>query len=162
MLTILRRSAVAGIVVFVALQLVPNPIKANTVESRQQVATASSSHDQFHINGEVAGILERSCSNCHSNRTKWPWYSHIAPISWMLNKHVAEGRKKLNFSNWQTHPPTQNELSELCDAVDNKSMPLPGYTVLHPEAKLSKPDVKAVCDWTDSGPFASLHKPQSR
>jgi hypothetical protein len=124
------------------------------------VISIASPYDEFFIDSHVAGILERSCSDCHSNGTKWPWYSHVAPISWMMNKHVSEGRKKLNFSNWQAHPPTRNELTELCDAVDNKSMPLPGYTILHPGAKLSKPDVKTLCDWTDVA-VASLHEPPS-
>jgi Haem-binding domain len=96
-------------------------------------------------------ILARSCNDCHSNNTKWPWYSNIAPLSWKVIEHVNEGREHLNFSNWAAYPPDDAEhaVEEMCEETEKGNMPIPDYLYLHPEAKLSKADVRALCDWTD-------------
>jgi Haem-binding domain len=87
---------------------------------------------------QVIKILERSCQNCHSERTVWPWYSYVAPISWMIENDVRRGRSHMNLSHWNGYPPErQQEIpSEMSNSVRNRVMPLPGYLLLHPEAKL--------------------------
>jgi Haem-binding domain len=55
------------------------------------------------LNSEATRVLVRACGNCHSNRTDWPWYSHVAPVSWWIARHVREGREKLDFSKWETY-----------------------------------------------------------
>jgi len=99
---------------------------------------------------EVAAILNRACKDCHSNDTAVPWYGQVAPISWMLARHVREGRKKLNFSTWDSRKHSANEMEEICDAVSNGSMPLRGYTMIHRDARLSKRDVDSICNWADA------------
>src|SRR5919197_2134249 len=84
---------------------------------------------------EVGAIVNRACKDCHSNDTAWPWYSHISPVSWMISKHVLQGREKVNFSEWVPGKLTANQKAEICDAVSNGSMPLPGYTILHSNAR---------------------------
>ena len=80
-------------------------------------------------------LVDRACFDCHSNETEWPWYSHIYPISDMLQHDVIEGRKVLNFSEWGVRPQPQPE--EAVETVAKGQMPLPYYVILHPEADLN-------------------------
>jgi len=97
----------------------------------------------------VTSILARSCNDCHSNRTIWPWYSQIAPVSWLLADDVNDGRKEMNFSEWATFTPrrTARKLQEICEQVEQHKMPLKKYIPLHPSAKLSDADRKTLCEW---------------
>jgi hypothetical protein len=104
-----------------------------------------------HLTPEVQSILDRSCRDCHSNNTVWPWYSNVAPVSWWLIDHVNHGRSHLNYSEWsKLKPEDQNKsLQEICDEVLDGFMPLPSYLPMHPSAKLSEQDKKTLCEWTE-------------
>lgn len=121
-------------------------------KSNPTVVDAQSIHAQLPVSPEVAAILERSCNDCHSNKTRWPWYSNVAPVSWFVIDHVNHGRSHLNFSEWGRY--NQREagemLDEICKEVKSGSMPLSSYTPLHPESKLSGDDVRLLCEWTHS------------
>ena len=99
---------------------------------------------------EVAAIFERSCNDCHSNETTWPWYSNVSPVSWFLKDHVEEGRQELSFSEWATYSKRKRErkLHEICRQVESGSMPLTSYLPLHPSARLSDEDKRRICEWT--------------
>ena len=125
--------------VFLGAQFVPAPAVSNTSTTRPPTAEM--------INPQVGKILDRSCQDCHSNRTVWPWYSHVAPLSWVISKHVNEGREVLDFSEWATQPPSDDERMLICDAVSDGRMPLSGYTAIHRNARLSKRDVELICEW---------------
>ncbi len=99
------------------------------------------------VDPKVAGILRRACADCHSHETQWPWYSKISPMSWMLDRHVKDGRAKLNFSDWSGQSPDQ--LEEIYDSVAKGKMPMQGYLMLHPEARLSKADQDTLQAWAD-------------
>jgi len=99
------------------------------------------------VDPRVGTILDRSCQDCHSNRTNWPWYSHVAPVSWIVSQHVREGREMLDFSAWTDRPHSESERMLICDAVSSGGMPLASYTMIHRTAKLSKLDIKLICDW---------------
>lgn len=96
---------------------------------------------------EVTSSLKRACHDCHSNQTAWPWYSNIAPVSWLIASDVNEGRAHLNFSNWtQAGAEGENpDVEDLCSEVREGKMPLPGYRLLHPQAKLSGQELAGVC-----------------
>ncbi|HEX8557903.1 MAG TPA: heme-binding domain-containing protein [Pyrinomonadaceae bacterium] len=98
---------------------------------------------------EVAAVFERSCNDCHSSETAWPWYSQVAPASWFLAWHVEEGRRELSFSEWATYSKRKRErkLHEICRQVESGEMPLRSYLPLHPSARLSEEDRRAVCEW---------------
>ena len=83
----------------------------------------------------------RACFDCHSNLTKWPWYSHVAPMSWLVQHDVDDGRKHLNFSEWQKKYKDADDASEL---VTEGEMPLSVYLLLHAEAKLTPEETKAL------------------
>jgi hypothetical protein len=83
---------------------------------------------------EDRALVERACFDCHSNQTKWPWYSNVAPVSWFLQSDVERGRKNLNFSEWNQAQP---HLFNAVDVIDEGRMPLPMYIRMHSEAKLT-------------------------
>ena len=141
----LKRSTLVLGAVFMILQVVPPPIQPLTPPSASQSTLLRNVG-----NHEVGAILARACKDCHSNQTAVPWYGHVAPISWMLAKDVRDGRKKLDFSDWDSRQHSANELEEICDAVSNKTMPLRAYVMVHHDARLSTHDVDAICNWADS------------
>jgi hypothetical protein len=99
---------------------------------------------------EVAAILRRACYDCHSNETVWPWYSRVAPASWLLAHDVREGRDELNFSTWSVYPAPKRvkKLKEIADEVAEGEMPPWSYVLLHGEARLDAPARDALRDWT--------------
>ncbi len=103
---------------------------------------------------ETAAVVGRACRDCHSNETVWPWYSQIAPASWLIARDVKQGRAKLNFSQWNIYSPemTRIKMGEICEEVRKGEMPPRYYVPMHPEAKVTSPDVKAIC----AVPFAAL------
>jgi heme-binding protein len=136
----LKQAAIVLVVVFAAAQLVrPEPSNPATDASRTiqaHVGTAS---------GLVA-VLNRSCSDCHSNATLWPWYTQIAPVSWLMAYGVNKGRDAVNFSEWAAYKPEQQRvlLIESCQDVTQGKMP-GAYTLLHPEMRLSAQDIEVIC-----------------
>jgi hypothetical protein len=107
-------------------------------------------------NTEVQAILDRSCKDCHSSLTSLPWYGHVAPISWLVVSHVDHGIKKWDLAVWNTRRPLHGEMEDMCDAVTDRSMPLPSYTWIHPRAKLTDHDIDTLCRWADSPPSRSV------
>ena len=136
----LKRAAVVLLVVFAAAQLVrPNRANPPTDVSRTmqaQVGTAS---------GLVA-VLDRACRDCHSNGTVWPWYTEVAPLSWLMAYGVKAGRQAVNFSDWAAYPPERQRelLAESCRDVSTGKMP-GAYTRLRPETRLSPQDIATIC-----------------
>ncbi len=131
---------------FVAAQF-SRPARTNPKEDQ---SLALQAHVQ--VGPQVAAILDRSCNDCHSNKTRWPWYSNVAPVSWLVIDHVNHGRSHLNFSEWGRYNQREAEgmLSEICKEVKSGAMPMSSYTPLHPGSKLSPDDVKTLCDWTNA------------
>ncbi len=86
-------------------------------------------------------LAKRACFDCHSNETVWPWYSHVAPVSWLLQRDVDEGRSKLNFSEWDK---PQKEADEAAKEVREGEMPPWFYLPTHPEARLTDAEKQAL------------------
>jgi hypothetical protein len=135
-----KLTAILFALVFLGMQFVP------TVTTPKTSATTGAQMAEV-INPQVGAILDRSCQDCHSSRTTWPWYSHVAPVSWIVSKHVSAGREILDFSDWANQPPSADERMLICDAVSDSRMPLPEYTLIHRNATLSKRDVELICNW---------------
>jgi len=100
----------------------------------------------------VLAIMQRSCQDCHSEATQYPWYAYVAPFSWLIKSDVSEGRTHLNLSRWNEYPLVRKErsLSEIANQVKDHDMPLWQYTLLHPSARLSESDVNAIFRWTQA------------
>lgn len=100
---------------------------------------------------EVMDILRRSCYDCHSNETVWPWYSRVAPLSWKVVDDVDEGREEMNFSAWSGYSEKKKakKIHEIWEEVSEGEMPPWYYTPLHPEAELSAADKETLHNWTE-------------
>ncbi len=101
---------------------------------------------------EILATLERSCFDCHSNETRWPWYSAITPLNFLVTGDVMKARKRLNFSEWGKNKPVKQQglLQMIDDQISLKEMPLPRYLYTHPGASLSDPDISAISEWAMS------------
>jgi len=100
---------------------------------------------------EVAPLLHAACYDCHSYETKWPWYAHVAPASWLVIHDVNEGRDNFNFSDWPDDPAwIAKRLKHINDEIDSHEMPPAKYTMMHPEARLTDAQRKAIMDWTEA------------
>jgi hypothetical protein len=143
---ILKWTAISLAVIFAGLQFI-RPARTNPPVDETRTIQA---HTQ--IPPEINAILDRSCNDCHSNETRWPWYSNVAPISWYVVEHVNEGRRELNFSDWGRYEPDDRQaiLKHICKEVQSGAMPLPSYLRLHGEARLSSEDARRLCDWASS------------
>ncbi|MDD2973757.1 MAG: heme-binding domain-containing protein [Aliarcobacter cryaerophilus] len=98
---------------------------------------------------DIKEIFVRACYDCHSNKINYPWYSNVAPFSWVVANHTNEGVNALNFSNWEKYTKTQkNEKLKAIYRTAHSSMPLPAYTWAHIEAELSKEEREKIRDWT--------------
>lgn len=98
---------------------------------------------------EVKALFARSCKDCHSNQTVWPWYSYVAPVSWMVEQDVSRGRDRMNLSLWPQYSFRQKSdlLADIASAVKNHEMPLPRYVLIHHDAKLSEAEADIFYRW---------------
>ncbi len=101
---------------------------------------------------QVAAMLHAACYDCHSSETLWPWYSHIAPMSWLIASDVKEGREHLNLSDWPNDNPMRaaKRLENMSDEISSGEMPLPKYTKIHADARLTQIQRKELSDWLDA------------
>ncbi|ANW96004.1 cytochrome C [Wenyingzhuangia fucanilytica] len=98
-------------------------------------------------NSEVSNILASKCYDCHSNKTEYPWYANVAPLSYWINHHVEEGKEHLNFSDWSTYNTKRkkHKLEELIEEVEEGKMPLDSYENLHGEISATEKEI--LIDW---------------
>ena len=105
---------------------------------------------QFSIPANIAGILKTACYDCHSNNTRYPWYTDIQPAGWLLANHIKDGKADLNFNEFANYS-QRRQLSKLKatqNSIKDGSMPLPSYTLIHKNAKLSKEHRAMLLNWT--------------
>jgi hypothetical protein len=131
---------------FVALQFY-RPARTNPV-----IDPSLSFESRLQVSPQVVSVLNRSCIDCHSNKTRWPWYTNVSPVSWFIVDHVNDGRKHVNFSEWGSYDQNKQSkrLQEICEQVQDGLMPLSSYTPLHPGSELSAEDKKLLCDWAEA------------
>ena len=99
---------------------------------------------------DVKGVLRASCYDCHSNETRWPWYSRVAPTSWLVARDVEEARSHFNFSLWGTYEPKKQQrvAAKMWEEVNDGEMPLPAYLLAHSDARLTDDDKALLESWT--------------
>ena len=100
----------------------------------------------------IKNIFAKACNDCHSNNTRYPWYSHIQPVDWWMNNHVREGKRELNFDEYANRPLRYqyHKMEEIADEVEEGEMPLDSYTWMHRDATLTETEKKEVIDWTNN------------
>jgi hypothetical protein len=145
------RGAVWGLAALLVVAQFIRPARTNPVS-----VPGHALEDVVSVPPAVEAILTRSCADCHSDRTQWPWYSKVAPVSWFVINHVLEGRRHMNTSEWVrpgVNDPTQyarEKFHSACKQVQTGEMPLSSYLLIHRDARLSPADVEAICSWADS------------
>ena len=140
----LKRTIIIVAAVFVAIQFI-RPSRTNPpVNAGLEITSVQS------VSPAAKSILDRSCSDCHSNRTVWPWYSEVAPSSWLVASDVNGARNRMNLSEWGTYPEYKrlDRIKDICDEVTKGNMPPWQFLLMHSSARLSPADVNALCQWT--------------
>ena len=100
----------------------------------------------------VEAIFQKSCYDCHSNNTDYPWYAEVQPISWWINHHVNEGKEEVNFDEFAAYSVRRRhrKLEEIIDQVKKDEMPLGSYTLIHNNTKLSSSEKQVITAWADA------------
>ena len=130
-------------------------VAAQFIRPAKNISLAADTNDissKFAVPLEVKRVLQNACYDCHSNRTRYPWYAEIQPVGWWLAAHVKDGKAHLNFSEFATYSSkrTVDKLDQISDEVSQQAMPLPSYKWGHPEARLTADQMKLLTDWADN------------
>jgi hypothetical protein len=139
-----KKIALALFIVFIAIQFIrPARNDSSKVQQADMIA-------HFNVPANVAGVLKASCYDCHSNSTRYPWYSNIQPVGWLLAAHIKNGKEELNFSDFTNYSKRRqlSKLKAIQNSIRDGSMPLSSYTLLHTDAKLSAESKALITDWT--------------
>lgn len=140
-----KRILLSLVAVILAIQVIRPAMTNPPVDAAKTVDAVAQ------VPADVSALLQRSCNDCHSNATVWPWYSNVAPASWLLVSHVESGRRHLSLSNWADYSPAnkRKKLDAICEHVKEGEMPMSSYVLIHRNAALSSTDVQAICGWTE-------------
>ncbi len=135
----LRIVIILMIVVLIAIQFVP-------VDKTNPPVTG-----EIKAPSEVMEILRVSCYDCHSNETVWPWYSNIAPMSWLVAYDVDEGREHMNFSEWESYSEEDKaeDIEEIWEEIEEGEMPLWYYLIIQTQARLSADQKETIRKWVE-------------
>jgi len=139
-----------SIAILILIQIIP--------ASRTNPPVVPSQSLQAHVDvpPDVQRVLKRACYDCHSSETVWPWYAHVAPVSWYVAHDVNVGRSHINFQNWEAQVSPQEgqeHLGLICKLVRNGNMPPADYRVMHKGTDVSPQETSAICAWSQK--FAS-------
>lgn len=107
--------------------------------------------EQGLVDEKMKMVLKDACLDCHSNQTTYLWYHQIAPVSWMINEHITDGKAKLNLSEWENWEPLDQigALDKMADEIKSGEMPLKPYVLLHPKAKLTEEQKEQFYAWAE-------------
>jgi len=135
----MKRTLLIFLIIFIVMQFIQTDKTNPTVDKNIEIKA----------NAEVMKIFKTACYDCHSNETIYPWYSKIAPFSWVVSNHINEGRKALNFSTWEKYSDEEKKehLKDIYRTV-YASMPLQSYLWIHDDAILTKEQRTLIRDWT--------------
>ncbi len=108
--------------------------------------------NNFAIPADVKTILGKACNDCHSNKTRYPWYAKIQPVHWWLNNHITEGKKGLNFDEYTNRPLRYqyHKMEETIEMIEDGKMPLNSYTWTHKDARLTSDEKNKMIKWANS------------
>ena len=141
---IFKRILLGLFMVFILIQF----IRPARNEGRQVLSTDITK--SVNVPDKVLDVFKNSCYDCHSNTTRYPWYVNIQPMGWMMARHVNEGKLNLNFSDFGTYSKRKqaNKLRVIAESINDGSMPISSYTVMHTDARLSAENIKMITNWT--------------
>jgi hypothetical protein len=119
-------------------------------KTRPTIVESETLEAAVNVPADISFILSRSCNDCHSHKTVYPWYANIQPIGWFLKDHIKHGSERLNFSVFNTYSLEKKakRLEEICEEIEAGGMPLPSYLWIHRDAVLSASEKNVICEWT--------------
>jgi hypothetical protein len=135
----------SGLVILFALLQLDNPPHTNPPVQNDFVGRMNPPPD-------IAAMFHAACYDCHSDQTRWPWYSHVAPMSWQIVQDVNDGRHNLNLSEWPSDNPQRawKRMEDMSEEIDDGEMPLKKYTLIHADARLTTAQRNELTQWLDS------------
>ncbi len=131
------------IMVFLVIQFFPVHRNESPIPAGQSFV------NQFNVPNKVNRILQKSCYDCHSNQTIYPWYGNVQPSAWFLQNHIVKGKKKLNFDELQQYGKRRlrTKYTEIVKQIEHDKMPLSSYLLVHPSTKLSETEKKILIQY---------------
>ncbi len=138
-----KRLPGVALLLFIAIQFIPRDYNEAGNTAVHDIAGV------YHIPAGVGLILKRSCYDCHSNQTIYPWYARLQPVRLLMDQHVRDGRVELNFNAFGTYSARKqrSKLRAIGESLDEGSMPLSSYTLLHRDAILSRAEQLLLMNW---------------
>lgn len=132
--------------VFLGIQFVPNELPVVETNNPGDIMQSGL------VSQDVAALLKKSCYDCHSNESIYPWYSHIAPSSWLVAKDIREGRAELNFSTWDDYDMMEKLglLDDISIQIGEGEMPMGIYLLMHPSSKLDDAQRQLIIEWAEN------------
>lgn len=126
---------------------------AQFVRPARNVSAMVSPNDinvRYPVPAAVQPLLQRSCYDCHSNNTRYPWYAEVQPVRWWLDRHINDAKRHLNFSEYSAYPVKRaaKKAEEIASELKEHEMPLPSYLWLHAEARLTDADIALLTAWS--------------
>ncbi len=142
---ILRVLLITLVIFFIIIQFIPNELPEGSFDETKDLLYLEQ------VPENIQAILKTSCYDCHSNQTEYPWYSHVAPVSWLVIRDIREGRDEVNFSDWGNLKRRSKikVLSNIADEIKSGEMPLPIYLIIHRNAKLNDQQQEELIEWTN-------------
>ncbi|MDE3251673.1 MAG: heme-binding domain-containing protein [Bacteroidota bacterium] len=140
----LKKIGIALLVILLVMQAF-RPAKNNSGDMRKDISVS------YVVPADVKTILAKACNDCHSNATRYPWYSEIQPVSWWLSDHIKDGKRHFNFNEFEGYRVARQykKLEECIDEVKKGDMPLASYTIIHKDAILSDEEKNTLFTWLD-------------
>ncbi|KEY20156.1 heme-binding domain-containing protein [Kaistella antarctica] len=134
---------ISAVILILVVQVIP------VHRNESPIPGGKSFVNQFNVPNNVNRILERSCYDCHSNQTNYPWYGNIQPTALLLDNHISEGKKKLNFDEFQDYGKRRlrTKYTEIVKQIEQDKMPITSYLWLHPEARISETEKKLLIQY---------------
>jgi hypothetical protein len=131
------------LVCFVGIQFVPTKLNQSNLIPKTDFLLVNNPPKNIRI------LLQKSCYDCHSNNTDYPWYNKIKPVAWFLEDHIADGKKELNFSQWNSlsNRRKNSKLKSIINQIKNDEMPLSSYTLIHRNGILSETEKQEIIQY---------------
>lgn len=133
------------LVVFIVIQFFHPKKNVSSTPSANHISKA------FSVPVDVQNIIDKSCNDCHSNNTVYPWYVHVQPVDWWMNSHVSDGKDELNFDEFATYSLRRQfrKFEEIGEEVKEEEMPISSYTLVHSDAILSGDQKRTLMKWSE-------------
>lgn len=140
-----KKALLTLLIVFIAIQFI------QPAHNKKGQVLPTDIVKMYNVPLSVESVLKTSCYDCHSNNTRYPWYFNIQPLGWMLNKHVTNGKENLNFSDFGSYSERKqkNKFRSIAKSIDEGSMPLWQYTMIHKDARLTTETKALITNWIE-------------